>query len=352
MIITVDKNGQERKWGPLSRANAWRAGCFCDDMKGEVDVFLEKDGTRKEVEVLRRFERGSERVWFKEKTPQPTQQQPEAPRQQPEGGDETVAVDADEESATEDDHATVVPTTGLSEEDPEERETREKMWLAEKITSLEKENEQLKMALQEMNARLATQENTTSQVGERCARIETVTAQIVVFVQQQSTTIESSRVLMNNLVEEVKTHQENFQKLGKIIQVHQQHIVQSGAATQEMAQYINALIQENQQKSASIASLVNEYQAQTEVLRQHQLGLQIQAEVIKRIMTGEHPQQQPRQGVTRTGPTVSEADDHDPDHLDFRGVQNPNSGPPNVGPFGAVVQFPQVPTNLETVQGF
>ena len=134
------------------------------------------------------------------------------------------------------------------------------------------------------------------------------------------------------------------------MQVHEQHIVHSGAVTQEMAQYINALIQENQQKSASIASLVNEYQAQTEVLRQHQLGLQIQAEVIKRIMTGEHPQQQPRQGVTRTGPTVSDADDHDQDHLDFRGVQNPNSGPPNNGPVGVAIQIPQVPVNMEIVQ--
>ena len=157
---------------------------------------------------------------------------------------------------------------------------------------------------------------------------------------------------MNNLVEEVKTHQENFQKLGKIIQVHEQHIVQSGAATQEMAQYINALIQENQQKSLSIASLMNEYQAQTEVLRQHQLGLQVQAEVIKRIMTGEHPQQQPQQGVARSGPTVSEAGDHDTDHLDFRGVPNPNSGPPNNGQFGAVIQFTRVPTNLEIAQSF
>ena len=47
--------------------------------------------------------------------------------------------------------------------------------------------------------------------------METAIAQIVDFVQQQNTTIESSRVLMNSLVEEVKTHQENFQKLGKIM---------------------------------------------------------------------------------------------------------------------------------------
>ena len=46
--------------------------------------------------------------------------------------------------------------TGLSEEDPEEREPREKMWLSEKVTSLEKENGQPKKGLQEMETRFAT----------------------------------------------------------------------------------------------------------------------------------------------------------------------------------------------------
>ena len=97
---------------------------------------------------------------------------------------------------------------------------------------------------------------------------------------------------------------------------------------------------------------MNEYQAQTEVLRQHQLGLQVQAEVIKRIINGQHPQQQPQQGVAGTGLTVSEVDDQDRDHRDFQGVQNPNSVPPNNGLFGAVIQFSQVPTNLEIGQSF
>ena len=351
-IITVEKNGHERSWGPLSKTNAWRAGCFWQEMEEKVKVFLMKGGDRTEVEVLKRFERGRERVWFKEKTPQPPQQQPEPPRQLPEGGKEPVAVDADEESVTEDDPTTVVPTTGLSEEDPEERETQERMWIAEKITTLEKENGELKMAIQETQARLAAQEDTARKTDERCMRMETVIMQIAEFVQQQNATLESSRVLVNSLVEEVNNHGDNFKKLGLILQIHEQHIVQSGAITQEMAQYMNALIQENQQKSASIASLVNEYQAQTEVLRQHQLGLQVQAEVIKRIINGQHPQQQPQQGVAGTGLTVSEVDDQDRDHRDFQGVQNPNSGPPNNGLFGAVIQFSQVPTNLEIGQSF
>ena len=67
VIITVDQNGQERSWGPLSRTNAWRAGCFWQEMEEKVDIFLVKDGTRKVVEVLKRFERGREYVWLKEK---------------------------------------------------------------------------------------------------------------------------------------------------------------------------------------------------------------------------------------------------------------------------------------------
>ena len=42
MIVTVDNDGHERKWGLLSRNTAWRAGLFWDDMKGEVEVFLKR----------------------------------------------------------------------------------------------------------------------------------------------------------------------------------------------------------------------------------------------------------------------------------------------------------------------
>ena len=135
------------------------------------------------------------------------------------------------------------------------------MWLAEKVTTLEKENEELKGALREMETRLATQENMARQADERCARLEAAITQIVDFVQQQNTTIENSRVLMNSLVEDVRIHHDNFEKLGLILHVHEQHIVQSGAVTQEMAQFMNALIQENQQKSLRIASLTRESQA-------------------------------------------------------------------------------------------
>ena len=54
-IIIVDEGGAERNWGPLSKANAWRAGSYLEDMNGQVLVFLEKDGTRMEVQAEKRI---------------------------------------------------------------------------------------------------------------------------------------------------------------------------------------------------------------------------------------------------------------------------------------------------------
>ena len=39
-IVTVDQKGRETRWGPVSRRTAWRAGCYFEDMDGEVKVFL------------------------------------------------------------------------------------------------------------------------------------------------------------------------------------------------------------------------------------------------------------------------------------------------------------------------
>ena len=65
------KAGVRESGGPLSENNAWRAGSFWLEMGQSVKVFLEKDGSRKDVEVLKRFEKGREKIWFKEKTANP-----------------------------------------------------------------------------------------------------------------------------------------------------------------------------------------------------------------------------------------------------------------------------------------
>ena len=79
IIITVDEEGHERKWGQLSRVNALRAYRFFEDMNGAVQFFLQKGGKRDQVQAEMRLAGGRRMVWFEEKTAQP-------PRGQ-EGGD-------------------------------------------------------------------------------------------------------------------------------------------------------------------------------------------------------------------------------------------------------------------------
>ena len=123
--------------------------------------------------------------------------------------------------------------------------------------------------------------------------------------------------------------------------------------TQEMGQFINALVQDNQNKNMRIDSLTRDSQVHAEILRQHQMGQQVIAEVKKCMMTGHHQgqqQQQPHQGVTGTGPVVTEVDDHDGDRLDFSNAPSPNAGPPNDGGFGVQMnEVPQIPTSMEMV---
>ena len=56
----MEANGRERRWGALSRAAAWRAGTFWEDMEGDVRVYIERDSERKEVEVEKRIEDGKD----------------------------------------------------------------------------------------------------------------------------------------------------------------------------------------------------------------------------------------------------------------------------------------------------
>ena len=107
-------------------------------MDRETKIFLEKDGKRREVSAEKLVGKGGPRFLFKEKMPEPPQQ-PEEKRD-----DQPVAEEASDESATEDDPVTEVQTPGMSKVDPEEKETQNKMWLAEKASSLEKENGELK----------------------------------------------------------------------------------------------------------------------------------------------------------------------------------------------------------------
>ena len=244
----------------------------------------------------------------------------------------------DEQSVTED--ATDGSTTEevvqvMSEVDQAEVETGKKMCLSQKVTSLEKENGELKRALQEMEAKNELQGRMIAEMAQRHGAIETAIAQIAEQLQRQMSFNEGVRASFTSLAEEVGKHQNNFREVARIFQAHEEHIVKTGAATQEMAQSINALIQENATKTMWISSLMRNSHEQTLVLRQHELGLQVQAEVIK-VVANQQPQHPPpSQGAAGTSPTVTEAGDQDGDRLDFLGGQNPNTGPPNPGQFGA-----------------
>ena len=297
----MEKNGHERTWGPLSISNAWKVGCYWDDKKGKVDVFLEKDKKRKKVRVELRVEGGRKRFWFVEKTPEPPQRRPD------ERDDESVTEEACEEPVADDNPVAEEHPTGMCEEDPEERETRQKMWLSEKVTSLEKEREEMAKTIQEMRTKIELQEKALTEMHQRQGAIEAAVAQIMQQVQRQNAFNEGVRASITSLAEDVKKHNDNFHEVARIFQAHEEHIVKTGAASEEMAHYINALIKENENKNVWISSLMRESQEQTQVLRQHQLGLQVQAEVIKTVVNQQKQQKpQPQQKVARTGPTVSE----------------------------------------------
>ena len=75
--------------------------------------------------------KGGPRFFFEEKKPKPSRQF------DGKEDDKTTTEEVVEESITEDD-------PGMSEDDPQEIETGQKMWLSEKVTTLEKENAELK----------------------------------------------------------------------------------------------------------------------------------------------------------------------------------------------------------------
>ena len=51
IVVTVDRSGQQRTWGPLSLTTAWKTGCYWEEKKGDAKVFLEKGGEKIEVSV-------------------------------------------------------------------------------------------------------------------------------------------------------------------------------------------------------------------------------------------------------------------------------------------------------------
>ena len=324
VIVTVDGEGHERKWGPLSRSAAWRAGRFWEDRKGAVKVFLEKGETRKEVDIEKRAEEGRERFWLLDKTPQPQEVEEKA-----------------------DDHPTPEEEAAMQHDTPEERNAMHMMALVERITTLERENGELKGRIQEMEAKTALQENAINEVVGRCGVIEAALMEIVQHARQQEVFNGSVRTSIDGLETQVKIHQNNIEEVVRVLQAHETHIVKNGSAASEMAQFINALALENEKKTGWIGSLMKEAQAQASVLREHQAGQEVLAEMMKRMMGWQHRGQQPpqQQGVPGTHVVVTDVDEDDETRLDFLGGTNPHGGPPDIGPMEMAIQPPQLPNH-------
>ena len=224
----------------------------------------------------------------------------------------------------------------MQEDTPEERRSEQLDGLTERVTSLEKENGELKKVIQEMQAKAAGQTEAIRATAERCSVIEKGFLENIQRVQHHDAFNRSVRTSIGGLENQVRTHQDNFQQVVRIFKNHEERIALTGFVSEGVAQYINVLVQENEKTKAWVGSLMTESQAQEEVLRQHEMKQQVLAELLKWIVVQQEQQQPttpPRgQAITGTGPTVTEVDDDDdPDRLDFLVGPNPHKGPPNGG---------------------
>ena len=147
-----------------------------------------------------------------------------------------------------------------------------KMWLMDKVASLERENEEMKKALQEMTTRLRLQENMLKQCMELQGVLDSAVTRICESVQRLNAFTESASTAITGLAGETQKNQDTFREVGRILLNHEEHIHQTGVASQEMAQYINALIEESQKKTLLVGSLIKENQEQNRVFQRHEIG--------------------------------------------------------------------------------
>ena len=137
--------------------------------------------------------------------------------------DQSVTEDAADGSTTED------GTQAMSEVDPVEEETGKKMWLSEKVTSLEKENGELKRALQEMEAKIELQGKMIAEMSQRHGAIEITIAQIAERVQRQDSFDEGVRASFTvwwRRLESTKTTSEKWCESSKPTRSTWQRLVQ------------------------------------------------------------------------------------------------------------------------------
>ena len=201
----------------------------------------------------------------------------------------------------------------------------------------------MKAKIQEMEAKIAQQDEAARVAAVRHAALESALTEIVGHVQQQTAFSESVRASFAGLVEEVQRHQDCFQEVVRVLQNHEQHIATNGVASQEMAQRINALAQESEKNTMWISGVMRETNAQSQVIREQHVKQHVLAEVMRRIVV--QAQQQDQQSARATQVTVAEVDDET--GPGFPGFPSPQESPPNHGAFGVVNEIPTIPTSME-----
>ena len=235
----------------------------------------------------------------------------------------------------------------MDEVRPEDVQTERVMWISERLTTLQNENEELKKTVQETKAKIEHNENTVATLVERFGTMELAIARIAEHVQHQNVFNQSAKTSIDQLVEEAKAHQKCFQEVAKVLQNHEQHIANSCAVAQQMEQYIDAPIKDNENKSLWIGTLMDAAVAQAQVLQQYQMGQESIAGVLKMFMS--QPQQPQQQTAPGNGPTVTEVEDESQTGQDFLNGPSPHARPPDGGTWIVVPEPPQVPRHMEIV---
>ena len=127
------------------------------------------------------------------------------------------------------------------------------MWVSDRLTTFQNEDEELKKTVQEMTAKIELRQRTIFELGGRIGEMQKAIAKIAERVQHQDVFNQSAKTSIDELVNEAKAHQKNFQEVAKVLQNHEQHVANSGAVAQQIAQYIDAFAKENENKSLCCA---------------------------------------------------------------------------------------------------
>ena len=144
----------------------------------------------------------------------------------------------------------------VEEVPPDEIQTERVMLLAEKVSTLQKENEEMEKTIREMATKIALHENAIVSVVDRFGELEKAIAEIAGHVERQAHFNQSVSTTVSSLVEEMKMHHGNFQEVAWVLQSHDQFIAKNDAASEQMTQYINELIKDNENKSLWIGTLM------------------------------------------------------------------------------------------------